>query len=362
MRPAHTRCVITALLATVLGALSLTAAAQTASADDILGATSTDGDMTGDGHADLVVVGAQAGLPSGLWLAQGLAGDQIDTAATDIGAQGTGVGSVGSPADWNGTQAVTGHFHTGSGFNDVLDYDPATGVGTILYGNGTSAALPTTSGNEVNVPSPVFQESLSGQTATSVANGGSLYNTVNGNPVTGFPDLLLVLGGNLLDEAAMPTPGAFTGADAALPLSGTNPAGTGDWTGWTLTSTLTGGLPALFARDTTGGSLYYYSPADLENLAMGGAANPLQLAPNGWSATTAPVVQAADINGDGAPDLWSVNADGTVTAYLLDGTTLTAQNQQQLTPAAQTSPCTGVGTGGHHNGHRIPHHKPPAQS
>ncbi|WP_329128465.1 hypothetical protein OG552_00115 [Streptomyces sp. NBC_01476] len=218
--------------------------------------------MAGDSHPDVVVVGAQAGLPSGLWLAPGLAVNRIDTAATDIGELGTGVNTPGSPAAWDGTQAVTGHFATGGGFNDVLDYNPATATGTIPFGDGTGTALSPTSGHQINLPSPVFQDSLSGQTATSVASGGDLYNTVNG-----FPDLLLVLGGTLLDEPAVPTPGGFTGADAALPLSGTNPAGTGDWTGWTLTSALIDGLPALFARDTTGGSLCYYSPAELENLA-----------------------------------------------------------------------------------------------
>ena len=94
---------------------------------------------------------------------------------------------------------------------------------------------------------------------------------MNGNPVTGSPDLLLVLDGNLLDEPAVPTAGAYPGADSSMPLSGTNPAGTGDWTGWTLTSALIDGLPALYARDTTSGRLYYYSPADLKNLALGGS-------------------------------------------------------------------------------------------
>jgi hypothetical protein len=336
----HTRSLAAALLATVLGGLSLTGAATPASAA-VPASTGADGDMTGDGHPDLLIVGGQAGLPSGLWLARGLTGDQIDPAATDIGAQGTGVGSGRSPADWDDTLAVTGHFASGSGADDVLDYHPATGAGTILFGDGTGGTLSPISGHEANVPSEAFQDSLSGRTATSVANGGGLYNTVNGNPVTGFPDLLLVLDGNLLDEPAMPTPGAYPGADSSIPLSGTNPAGTGDWTGWTLTSALIDGLPALYARDTTSGSLYYYSPADLENLALGDSSTPLRLAANGWSSAAAPALQAADVDNDGTPDLWSLNADGTVTTYLFDGATLTAQSTQTLTTGPQTGPAHG---------------------
>lgn len=306
--------------------------------DPPTGPSTTDvhGDLNGDGRPDLTVVGAQAGLPSGLWFAPGLPGNRIDTAATDIGAQGTGIGSADPAADWDGTQVVTGHFANGAGSNDVLSYNPVTGSGAILYGNGDGSVLSPTSGHEVNVSSLVFEDSITGARATSVANGGGLYNTLNGAPVNGFPNLLLVVGGVLLDEGSALIPGAFTGVDGAIPVSSTNPAGTGDWTGWTLTTGLIDGLPALFARDTAGGALYYYTPEDLENLALGSPATPVQLAASGWDAADAPVLQAADIDGDGTPDLWKVDATGTVTAYLFDGTALTAQAPQQL--AAVTAP------------------------
>ncbi|MGW6518224.1 hypothetical protein [Streptomyces sp. NPDC054962] len=54
--------------------------------------------------------------------------------ATNLGVQGTGANSAGSPADWTGTQAIAGHFNSGAGFNDVLDYNPATGSGSVLFG------------------------------------------------------------------------------------------------------------------------------------------------------------------------------------------------------------------------------------
>ncbi|MCF4136509.1 hypothetical protein L1856_05835 [Streptomyces sp. Tue 6430] len=222
-------------------------------------ATADDGDLTGDDIPDLTAVGAQAGLSAGLWLAHGTADGQLTTSATDLGAQGTGVNSAGSPADWTGTQAITGHFQSGAGFNDILDYNPSTGRGTVLYGSGDGSTLLPNSGDQVNVNSTAFTNGT-GSKATSIASGGNLYHTLNGEPATGYPDLLMIVGGQLWDEPGVSFPGAFVGVDNAVWLTGTNPTGTGDWTGWTLTSSLTDGLPALFARNTSTGALYYYTP------------------------------------------------------------------------------------------------------
>ncbi|MGW5352369.1 FG-GAP-like repeat-containing protein [Streptomyces sp. NPDC004031] len=294
-------------------------------------ATATDGDLTGDSHPDLTAVGKQAGLPSGYWLAHAADTGQISTGATDIGAQGTGVNTAGSPADWNGTQAITGHFANGRGFNDVLDYNPTTGNASILYGNGDGSPLSPTSGSQTNVDSTAFQLTGGGY-ATSVASGGSIFAALTGVDIPAkYPDLLLITDGSLLDEGSVPGAGLFSGADGALLLSDTNPTGNGDWTNWTLTTALnTDGLPELFARDTTSGALYYYSPDDLLNLANGNPAAPVQLATSGWTSTAAPVLQAADLDGNGTPDLRKVDASGNVTAYLFNGTALTAQTGQKI--------------------------------
>ncbi|MGW0874879.1 hypothetical protein ACWD3Z_30990 [Streptomyces sp. NPDC002740] len=324
-------------LAATLGAVSLSGTATVAHADDTpetlpaVAATAADGDLTGDGIPDLAVVGAQAGLPSGLWLAHGTADGQLDVNATDIGALGAGTNSPGSSADWDGTQTITGHFHTGAGFNDVLDYDPATASGSVLFGRGDGSPLSPYSGHEANVNSYAFTDSA-GNKATSVANGGSLWHTLNGEPGTGFPDLLLIVGGQLWDEPSNPVPGVFSGVDNALPLGGTNPTGTGDWTGWTIASSLINGLPALFARDTTTGALYYYTPQQLQDLAFGNPVTPLQVADSGYDSATLPVLQAADLNGDGTPDLRTLSSDGVSVARIFDAATgiLTAQQAQTL--------------------------------
>ncbi len=302
-------------------------------------ATAADGDLTGDGLPDLTAVGAQAGLSSGLWLAHGISDGQLTTSASDLGAEGTGVNSAGSPTDWNGTQAITGHFNTGDGFNDVLDYNPATGRGTVLYGSGDGSPLSPDSGNQANVNSITFTNG-SGDKATSIAAGGNLYHTLNDEPPTGYPDLLLIVDGVLWDEPGVTFPGTFVGIDNAVWLTDTNPTGSGDWTGWSLTTSLVGGMPALFARNTSTGALYYYTPDQLKGLAFGETVTPLQVASSGYSSAALPVLQASDLNNDGTPDLRTVSVGGSSTTRIFNATanTLTAQTAQTLVAPTHTWP------------------------
>lgn len=286
-------------------------------------ATAADGDLTGDGIADLITVGHKAGLAPGLWLARGQAGSghtqgdgQVLATGVNIGSAGTGVNTHGTASDYNGTQAITGHFATGSGFNDVLDYDPSTGAAHILFGSGDGSPLIPVSGSEGNVSSDFFTDPTTGAHAAQVASGGSLYNKANGYDITGFPDLLFILEGHLYLEAAFPTPGAFGGIDSALDL-GPDPTGTGDWTGWTITTSLINGLPAMFASSPDGGSMYYYTPANMLDLAVGNTTTPVKTN-MGWGVN--PLLQAADINTDGTPDLWGLDPDnGEAFATYFDG-------------------------------------------
>ncbi|MEV4561969.1 hypothetical protein AB0K51_34015, partial [Kitasatospora sp. NPDC049285] len=315
-------------------------------------AAAAENDLTGTGRADLALVGNQAGLPSGLWLSSGATADSVNTAVNNIGIQGTGANTPGAAADWNGSQAIVGHFRSGGGFNDVLQYNPANGTGHILYGAGDGSALTPNSGSQVNVNAVAFTSGQGGAKATQVANAGALYEIVHEDPV-GIPGLLMVFNGQLALTNGVGTPGAYPAADASVALTSTNPAGGADWTGWTITTALVNNLPALYARNTTTGELWYYSPTVLANLAavpLQGTNptpnTPVKLAASGWTSAAKPVLQAADINRDGTADLWSVDGTGKVTANVFNGTAFSTLPSQLLVAPTHSWALSEGGTEG----------------
>jgi hypothetical protein len=346
-------------------------------------ATANDGDLTGDGHPDLVIPGAQDTLPAGLWLAPGTASGVLDTAARNIGAEGNGVSTTQAASSYTGSQVLTGHFMTGAGFNDFLDYTYNTSTGAvsaeILGGPGDGTPLNPVDSMPVTNASGVFSlgvttanpdgtTSQSTSYATSIANGGTLDNTVMNTLSPGFgsnpfPDLLLVINGSLYDEGANNLHGSYPGAQSASDLADYNPyclaqnaadnntACTTGWNTWTITSALVNGLPALFARDTStsasdpsAGQLWYLSSNAMTTLLSDCLSNGVtdtayiaaQAAANSWDATSKPTIQAAHVSTDGTQGtLWSVSSTGTVTPYTatLSDTSaaVTAGTSQSLT-------------------------------
>ncbi|MCU7823135.1 FG-GAP-like repeat-containing protein [Kitasatospora sp. DSM 101779] len=295
-------------------------------------APAPENDLTGDGRADLAAVGGQSALPAGLWLASGATDKSLNTAADNLGSEGT-AGSTPSPADWTGTQAIVGHFRSGSGFNDVLQYNPATGAGLVLYGNGDGSALSPLVGK--GVPSVAFTSPATSAKATWVANAGQLYTTAAQGEPNPFPSLLSILDGSLYLQPTTAQSGGFFPAE--VDLSDTNPTGTGTWAGWTIVTALgSDGMPGLFARSDAGGQLYYFSSANLLDLTLGNGATPALLASTGWTKAARPALQAADIDRNGTLDLWSVDANGAASANLFNGTTISGQSAQTLITATHS--------------------------
>ncbi|MGW7244409.1 LamG-like jellyroll fold domain-containing protein [Streptomyces sp. NPDC054804] len=338
-------------------------------------AAATADDLNGDGNADLLTVGGKNSLPAGLWQATGTGSGKIDTVAQNIGIDGNGVSTTQTATSFTSTQAITGHFATATGFTDVLDYtydtSKASASAEILRGTGDGspldpnggipAASDTTAAFSRSVTAPDSDDTATTTIAfaTSIANGGGLYNyaasdinadgTFDPTAMTGYSDLLMVIGGKLYLSPDSDQPGGYNGANAATELADYNPyclaqntstttSCTTDWSNWTITSTVLNGLPAVFARDAgtdtsdpSAGQLWYLSPDNLtkladdaiNNLVIDTTLTPVEAAATGWDAGSQPTLQAADINNDGTPDLWTVSSTGTATAHALplSGTT-----------------------------------------
>jgi len=350
-------------------------------------ATAPTGALTATGDDDELTIGGQDDLPPGLWLNPATTNTgTVTPISTNIGALGNGISSTPNPASYTGTQAITGYFSQGYGFNDILDYIPSTGAGNLLYGQGDGSALQPVSGSEATGN---MQTGKSGDftdandvTATYIANGGSLYSTENnggGGVVTSisaasstnaeYPDLLLALDGSLIDEPSSSTPGAFYTTAQSYTIANDNPyclyqnktnsntaCNTG-WGTWQIVTTLVNGLPAMFARDTSttgpsAGSLWYLSPTVLatldydydNNSATDTAAAPVELATTGWSTTAIPTIQAADFNA--TPGLYTTSSTGTTTVYTMSGTTITPGTAQILSTATHYWPLNDQTTSG----------------
>ncbi|MEU6220931.1 FG-GAP-like repeat-containing protein [Streptomyces sp. NPDC047022] len=313
-----------------------------------------DGDLTGDSIPDLLTVGGKNGLSSGLWLANGASATgnatpsgHVVSSPVDIGVNGSGLTSNGSPSDFDGAIAFTGAF-TDSGFQDVLVYYPSgsnAGTGAVLSGNGDGSALNTRYNEDVkNITSGSFQD-IYGDDSTPVqlANAGTASDS--GSP---YPDLIGVSGNatngyalNLYQaQATIRTWIAFP-----LTVNANTPDGTADWNNWTL-STMQ--LPASGGGSSTAMFLWNKSTGQLhlwENLAADPYGGTLTYTDypiaTGFHTGQDLTLQAADINGDGTPDLWTTGTSATTTANLFTSlsTTSTAalsQNTDILSTPSHT--------------------------
>ena len=289
----------------------------------------TDGDLTGDGIPDLITPGGPGtGLPAGLWLARGEAGPgqtagdgQVIPTGTDIGSEGNGAFADYSPADFNGTQAITGAF-TDRGLQDTLIYYPSgtyAGEGAVLDGTGDGSVLDNRDAANATPIDPMnfIAPDPYGDIPRQVANG---YNAdPNDNPA--YPDLLTITGdataGYYLEyyQNAGET-GSYL---SSVPLLATSaPDGTMDWNNWTI-ATMAGpsGAVDMFLYDSSTGALWLWQNLSINDTDGTASYTPSQLSTN-WNPGTVAGLRAADITG-ACPAVWAVTTAGTATAYTVSG-------------------------------------------
>jgi hypothetical protein len=312
-------------------------------------APAADADLTGDGNADLLTPGGINGIPSGAWLAAGSGAKSapaVNTYAVNIGNNGTGLNTTGSPAEFDGTQMITGRF-TGTNLQDLLYYDPDTGSGGVLAGNNAGDPILPTDDNQHTISSgsmtdyaPTYEDE-----PLMLANAGN-----SSGQTTGYMDLIGV-SGDTTDGYHLiyyPNLGGPVSFPMSYPLTTPAPDGTMGWNAWTITTAQRAdNTTDMFLWNKTTGALWLWSGL---RFADDGNGNPLltytaTTLANGAGTTfnqgAAVTLRAADINKDGTPDLWTVGAAATATAWLVTNVangagTITAQPGQKLTATAHT--------------------------
>jgi hypothetical protein len=254
----------------------------------------------------------------------------VNVPATDIGVNGNGFNIPGSPADFDGAQAITGGFF-GTGFQDVLIYYTSgtfAGEGEVLAGQGDGSALQTVSGSSCAVSSGGLAD-FNGDNPLQVANA---YASANGD---GLPDLLTVSGdpvnGYFLDYFTSDfEPCMFSQAFAATTVT---PDGTADWNKWTLATLSDVSGTGMFLWNQSTGALYLWRGVTAhDNGDSTGTFSYTQylISPRWNRGKSLSTLEAADLNGDGVPDLCAVTSNGTARAYIISD--LSATGRAKIRP------------------------------
>ncbi|MER7283752.1 LamG-like jellyroll fold domain-containing protein [Dactylosporangium sp. NPDC000244] len=301
----------------------------------VTAAVQGDHDLDGDGRPDLLAVGGANGLPAGLWQARGTAGVHLNAAMTDAGVNGTGVvpnhlaTNLTAPTQYTGSQVITGHF-TGGSQQDILVYYPGgdqIGTAVIITGSGDGSALQLENGASV----------LSAGTITDTAGVAPAQLVNAGNAASSgflYPDLL----GVTADGSALnyfPNSNGTGGYAMTYGLSRATPDGSA-WGGWTLASnqSSSGATNLLLWKKSTG-ALYLWTGITVD-YGAGTLAFAQQYSLGIWNAakTLTLQLQLQDVNGDGTPDVRTVEDTRTGRTYpiTISGGTATIST----TPAADS--------------------------
>ena len=279
-----------------------------------------DGDIDGDGHADLLFAGTDA--DPGLWLARGDGAGHLGAPA-DIGAAGTGTGTAGSSADWTGAQVLHGDF-TGDHVQDVLAYFPGSGVSSVVFGNGDALPLDPSSGQET-----LFSDRFTDYTLNDEGdNPAQLVAAGNASLTgTGIADLIGITGdtdnGYQLDLYTTCGDCAATRYGYTQTLAGPadSPDGAGDWHDFSLTTAQPDGKTVLFALKKSTGELWESTNPSQDAATLIGTPGTWTKIDVPWTATSVPTLVSGDVNAAGAVELWAL-AGRDATPYTLTGTTL----------------------------------------
>jgi len=314
------------------------------------------GDLSGDGQSDLLTVGGKFGLPSGLWLArnQGDAPAGVTAAANNIGAYGTGPDGANSPTSFDGSRPIVGRF-TDSNLQDVLVYYPGTNKdGSLLRGSGDGSPIQAQlDGNQNTVKFDALNRLLAHAPIQLAAAGTAARGTGGLTDLIGISQDVTSTGYKLFLVQGSETPGRFI-----RPLITNVSPPTGTWDQWTLVTcqlpSATGPKTAMYLWNKSSGRLDLWENLDYDATTGALAHDAYQIAAD-WNTGIDLDIQAADIDANGAPDLWAIGTSGSVVSYRLtdlpsrgihiatsSGTLLTASHSWALKDGTSGSAATAV--------------------
>ncbi|MBV1854120.1 FG-GAP-like repeat-containing protein [Catellatospora tritici] len=277
-------------------------------------------DFTGDGRADVLLVGDAAN--PGLWLypSTDKAG-HVTTTGIQVGGVGTAFqGGTGTTGDWVGSSVSPGDFN-GDGAQDILVRLPNANISgsntEIILGTGDGTPFDTRDANRVisvNLPNTDDQNFNYQTVAQVVATPDNQFDGV-GLGVPYLKDLYAVVGDNLY----LYPPSGLAAGDVDVPVLISS-----GWTGKTITAAVCQtGCPTFYARTDTSGALArwagttFNSSTGEQGIPAGHATSTsYSLSTSGYPAGSAPVVVGADIDVDGRPDMWRTTGANALQAYL----------------------------------------------
>ena len=213
-----------------------------------------------------------------------------------------------------------------SGFEGQSEF---AGEGEVLDGPGDGSAVNSVPQSGCAISSGGLAD-VNGDNPLEVANA---YASLNGS---GLPDLLTVSGdpANGYSLNYFISGGAPCGFFQTFTTSATlTPDGTADWNEWTIATLSDDSGTGMFLWNQSTGALYLWQGVTAHDNGdgTGGLSYTQYLISSHWdqgkSLTT---LEAADLNGDGVPDLWAVTPDGTARAYLIRD--LSATGPAVITP------------------------------
>ncbi|MFI2664653.1 LamG-like jellyroll fold domain-containing protein [Micromonospora carbonacea] len=342
-------------LTNTLSVTSVTAAGQNFGETDTLtfnavppATPAADGDLTGDGRADLLNVGSTNNLAAGIWLAENNGAAGVNPNISNIGARGNGVSGTNSPSDFDGAQVVSGRFLGGS-FQDVLVYYPAANPfrAELIAGNGDGSVLrPERVENQFGIEGSLLDDP-NGKPPIQLANAGD-----SRQAGSGYPDLIGTSGDTangyfLTYYPNFGIPGGYLGTQhttASTPTGGT------DWNNWRIATAEASDGTAMLLWNRTTGALHLWTGLAFSQDTGQLTYTARTLAASGWNTGANLSLRAGDINGDGTVDLWTVGTDAATTAWLVTdlqagSATVTAQPKQTLITSDHTWKFDDTGDG-----------------